>query len=108
MVLPGTPNTTQVRTSDFCDRGGRKASPIRAAAKFAAVERPGRFEEHRWLGDKRNQAVHDLDRCTDPAAIEGILAAETFTCFAPDTLPEARNRGYHLARCCRSTTDLDT
>ena len=26
------------------------------------------------------------------------MTAETFICFGPDTLPEARNRGYRLAR----------
>ncbi|MBA3982697.1 MAG: hypothetical protein H0X61_04065, partial [Acidimicrobiia bacterium] len=30
--------------------------------------------------------------------IDEIVGAETATCFAPDTLAEARNRGYKLAR----------
>jgi hypothetical protein len=29
------------------------------------------------------------------------MAAETFLCFAPDTLAEARNRGYHLCHACQ-------
>jgi hypothetical protein len=61
------------------------------------VERPARFEQHRYLGDKRTQLVYDLDTWDDPAVIEDVLRAETFTCFGPDTLPEARNRGYRLA-----------
>jgi hypothetical protein len=63
------------------------------------VERPTRFEQYRWLGDKRNQVVHDLDVCTAPDVIDDLMAAETFLCFGPDTLPEARNRGYR--RCDR-------
>jgi hypothetical protein len=63
------------------------------------VDRPARFEEHRWLGDKRNQVVHDLDACTAQDVIDDLMAAETFLCFGPDTLPEARNRGYR--RCDR-------
>jgi hypothetical protein len=65
------------------------------------MERPGRFEHHRYLGDKRTQIVHDLDVCDEPDAIAELMAAETFLCFGPDTLPEARNRGYRLCRRCR-------
>lgn len=61
------------------------------------MERPARFEHTRYLGDKRTQLVYDLDEWTDEAVIEDILAAETGTCFGPDTLAEARNRGYTLA-----------
>jgi hypothetical protein len=64
------------------------------------VERPTRFEHHRYLGDKRNQVVHDLDVCDHPDVIAELMRAETFLCFGPDTLPEARNRGYHLCRRC--------
>jgi hypothetical protein len=51
------------------------------------VGRPRNFEEHRWLGDKRNQRVHDLDNATDACGIDEIMAAESFTSFGPDTLP---------------------
>jgi hypothetical protein len=61
------------------------------------MSRPTRFEEIRYLGDKRKQVVYDLD--TDDAeaqeAIAELLASERFAAFAPDTLAEARNRGYH-------------
>ena len=61
------------------------------------MSRPTRFEEFRYLGDKRKQVVYDLD--TDDAdaqeAIVELLASEHFAAFAPDTLAEARNRGYH-------------
>ncbi len=61
------------------------------------MERPSRFEHTRFLGDKRTQLVYDLDSWTDVAVIDEIVAAETGLCFGPDTLVEARNRGYSLA-----------
>ncbi len=30
------------------------------------MERLTRFEEHRYVGDKRNQVVHDIDACQEP------------------------------------------
>ena len=62
------------------------------------MERPARFEHSRFLGDKRTQFVYDLDSWSDAAVIEEIVAAEVGTVFGPDTLAEARNRGYTLAR----------
>jgi hypothetical protein len=61
------------------------------------MQRPSRFEHSRFLGDKRTQLVYDLDTWDDGAVIDEILEAETGLCFGPDTLVEARNRGYHLA-----------
>jgi hypothetical protein len=61
---------------------------------MAAMERPTKFEHSRWLGDKRTQVVYDLDNLDEPELIEELMAAETFLCFGPDTLAEARNRGY--------------
>jgi hypothetical protein len=61
------------------------------------MERPTRFEHTRYLGDKRSQLVYDLDEWTDESVIEEIVEAETGLCFGPDTLAEARNRGYTLA-----------
>jgi hypothetical protein len=64
------------------------------------VERLARFEEHRYVGDKRDQVVHDIDVCDRTEVIDELLRAEAFLCFAPDTLSEARNRGYRLCRQC--------
>jgi hypothetical protein len=64
------------------------------------MERPTRFEHHRWLGDKRTQVVHDVDACTDESIIDELMASEAFICFGPDTLAEARNRGYRRCGCC--------
>ena len=61
------------------------------------MERPVRFEHTRWLGDKRTQLVYDLDSWSDHAVIDDIVANEVGLCFGPDTLAEARNRGYTLA-----------
>ena len=64
------------------------------------MQRPTRFEDSRYLGDKRHQVVYDLD--VDDAEAEEkvaeVMVAETFLAFGPDTLAEARNRGYHLHR----------
>ncbi|MDH3707100.1 MAG: hypothetical protein OES57_13600 [Acidimicrobiia bacterium] len=62
------------------------------------MDRPTKFEEHRWLGDKRSQVVYDLDEVGDEGVIDELMASEQFQCFGPDTLAEARNRGYRLRR----------
>ncbi|CAB4531015.1 unannotated protein [freshwater metagenome] len=41
--------------------------------------------------------VDSLDSETYSEIIEDIVNQEVGLCFAPDTLPEARNRGYKLA-----------
>jgi hypothetical protein len=67
---------------------------------LSMAARPTRFEHYRWLGDKRTQVVHDVDASTDQAVINRIVEAEIGQCFGPDSLAEARNRGYHLCRAC--------
>jgi hypothetical protein len=63
------------------------------------AERPVRFEHHRYVGDKRTQVVYDLDDAAlAQEVVDELMASEQFTCFAPDTLPEARNRGYRLSK----------
>jgi len=61
------------------------------------MDRPVKFEHTRFLGDKRTQLVYDLDEWTDQAVVDEIVDAEVGLCFGPDTLAEARNRGYTLA-----------
>jgi hypothetical protein len=39
------------------------------------MARPKQFEEHRWVGDKRTQRVHDLDNVTEACAIDELMAA---------------------------------
>ena len=74
------------------------------------VYRPRQVAGHRYLGDKRSGVVYDLDDVgsegdvdseegsTPRSAIDELLASELYMCFAPDTLAEARNRGYRLYR----------
>ena len=71
------------------------------------MSRPTRFEEFRFLGDKRKQVVYDLDSddADAQAAIAELLQSERFLAFAPDTLAEARNRGYHPHRSVREAVD---
>ena len=70
------------------------------------MSRPTRFEHNRYVGDKRNQVVYDLDLADSDrdvaAAIEELLASEQFAAFGPDTLAEARNRGYRPHRSIRA------
>jgi len=85
-----------------------EASP---GARYIAplVGRPTRFEHNRYLGDKRSQVVYDLDLAdSDPKvarAIEELLASERFAAFGPDTLAEARNRGYRPHASARHAAD---
>jgi hypothetical protein len=62
------------------------------------MDRPTRVEHFRWLGDKRTQHVYDLDEVADEAVIEELIASEQYLVFGPDTLAEARNRGYRARK----------
>ena len=66
------------------------------------MSKPTNFEHYRYIGDKRNQRVYDLDEYGKDdkvtAAVDDILAAESFLAFGPDTLAEARNRNYRPAK----------
>jgi hypothetical protein len=61
------------------------------------MERPIRFEHARFVGDKRTQLVYDLDEWSDEEIIDEIVREGVGIQFGPDTLAEARNRGYTLA-----------
>jgi hypothetical protein len=71
------------------------------------MERPVKFEHQRFVGDKRTQVVYDVDAIEgdDEAIIEELMAAEAYLCFGPDTLAEARNRGYKLFAKQRAAAD---
>lgn len=68
-----------------------------AGASVYEMERPVKFEHTRFLGDKRTQLVYDLDEWTESDIIDEIVNEGVGLCFGPDTLAEARNRGYTLA-----------
>ena len=56
-----------------------------------------KFEGYRFVGDKRTQLVYDLDEWDDMSVIDEIADEGVGLAFGPDTLAEARNRGYHPA-----------
>ena len=66
------------------------------------MERPIKFEHFRWVGDRRTQVVYDVDNIDDPSIIQNLMKADLveglsgppWASFGPDTLAEARNRGY--------------
>ncbi|MYE68232.1 MAG: hypothetical protein F4236_08945 [Acidimicrobiia bacterium] len=71
------------------------------------MNRPTGGAYHRFMGEKRIGAVYDLDTVaaddspsaagqTPRAVIDELLASGQYLCFAPDTLAEARNRGFRL------------
>jgi len=62
------------------------------------MERPVKFEHSRYLGDKRTQLVYDLDEWEDEAIIDEIVELGVGLSFGPDTLVEANNRCYTLAK----------
>jgi hypothetical protein len=62
------------------------------------MRRPTRFEEHKYLGDKRTQIVYDVDAVEDDALVNEMVKANKALAFAPDTLAEARNRGYRFRK----------
>jgi hypothetical protein len=67
------------------------------------VGRLNRFEEHRFVGTRDDMVVHDCDEADTVATLEervrkdGLLRHNLLQTFAPDTLEEARNRGFHPA-----------
>ncbi len=70
------------------------------------MDRLAKFEHNRFVGDKRTQVVYDIDElgAEHSDKVAELLAAETFLCFGPDTLAEARNRGYKLFSAQRDRT----
>jgi hypothetical protein len=76
------------------------------------MPKPTRFEHFRYLGDKRTLVVYDMDLIdTEPEvadAVAGIMAAESFLAFGPDTLAEAKNRCFRPHRSTESTEGAST
>ena len=46
-------------------------------------------------------ATIDFSVIPDPTIVEELMASEQFLCFGPDSLAEARNRGYRPHRSIR-------
>ncbi len=58
------------------------------------------YEDHRYVGARDTMRVYDTDD-TDQAEVlarrieaDGLWQHNLISTFAPDTLPEARNRGF--------------
>ena len=62
------------------------------------MDRPKEYHEFRFIGDKRTQLVYDMDSEYPAEVIAELVESEQVATFGPDELPEARNRGYRLAK----------
>ncbi len=62
------------------------------------MQRPTRFDGHRYLGDRRTQLAYDVDTAEGEleSLVTEIVTSGRAVCFAPDTPAEVRNRGYRL------------
>lgn len=62
-----------------------------------------RFEDHRFVGTRDDMVVHDCDveseftALTERSESENLLQRNLLQAFSPDTLAEARNRGFRLS-----------
>ena len=63
-----------------------------------------RFEEHRFVGARDTMTVYDTDDNAEGGVLaqrasdDRLLDLNLLQSFAPDTLAEARNRGFHPPR----------
>jgi glucuronate isomerase len=62
-----------------------------------------RFEEYRYVGTRDDMVVYDTDDGAQASAIhqriddDDLLGRDLLQTFAPDAIPEARNRGFRPA-----------
>jgi hypothetical protein len=60
-----------------------------------------RFENNRFVGTRDDMIVYDCDDPAEYAILEGrvgrrdLVDNKMVQAFGPDSLPEARNRGFH-------------
>ena len=66
------------------------------------MDRPKGFADNRFLGDKRTRSSTTSTTTPRPRAIEDLMADRVLRAFGPDTLAEARNRGYKLWKGSRT------
>jgi len=64
------------------------------------VSRLSRFDEHRYIGTRDDMVVYDCDDDEQFAELQTrveedqLLRENLLQTFGPDSLPEARNRGF--------------
>lgn len=59
----------------------------------------------RFVGNTNHMEVHDLDRETRACQVDEVIRSGHAVTFTPDTLFEARRRGYdNCAHCIGSST----
>ena len=64
------------------------------------MARHRRFEDHRYVGTRDDMIVYDTDDTTQADELiarfeaDGLLTRNLLQTFGPDTLVEARNRGF--------------
>ncbi len=62
-----------------------------------------RFDEHRFVGTRDDMAVHDCDDADEFSTLEervssqNLFSLNLLQTFGPDTIAEARNRGFSPA-----------
>ena len=62
-----------------------------------------RFDEHRFIGTRDSMRVYDCDESADFEVLQervaeaDLLGRNLLQAFAPDTIAEARNRGFRNA-----------
>ncbi len=65
------------------------------------MSRLRRFENNRFIGTRDDMRVYDCDDAAQFAALdarvqgEDLLGKKILQSFGPDTVAEARNRGFH-------------
>lgn len=65
------------------------------------MSRLARFEEHRFIGVRDSMTVYDCDDTEQFSELEArveeddLVVGKGLQSFAPDTVEEARNRGFH-------------
>lgn len=64
------------------------------------MARVARFADHRFVGDRSTMIVFDTDDASESAElvalieIGALMAKKLLQTFGPDTIEEARNRGF--------------
>ena len=62
--------------------------------------RISKFENYRLLGNRNNMRVYDCDNQEEYSELENLInnkdliSNNSIQCFAPDTIAEAKNRGF--------------